>query len=181
MQTAEQMAERHAAMLARLADAAERLAMMHAERALSCDDPKIEASATASFHRAARSARQCLALEAKLLRDAVEGAREARQRADFIAFAQTETRKLQLKATTERLIWTEAEDKDHAERLCDELDDLLEAEALTDPFTTEDLAAQVARLCKALGLTGFEVIAVVPSDPLPPPLRQQWREGDRPP
>jgi hypothetical protein len=171
MPSAEQMAERHAAMLARLADAAERLALMHAERALTCDDPKIEASATASFHRAARSARQCAALEAKLLRDAEGGARETRRRAEFAAFAETETRKLQLKAATDRLIWTEADDKDHAERLCDELDDLLEAEALTEGFITEDMALQVAKLCKSLGLTGFEVLAVLPdgsSDPPPP-------------
>jgi len=180
----QEMAERHAAMLKRLADAAERLAMKHAERALSCDDPKIEASATASFHRAARSARQCIALEAKLIRDAETGARAERQRADWAAFAQTETRKLHVKAATERLIWSEADDQDHAERLCDELDDLLEIEVLAETFPTEDLTAQVTRLCKALGLTGFEVLAVLPNeptDPLPPPLRQQWREGDHSP
>ena len=160
-----EMAERHAATLKRLAEAAERLAMKHAERALSCDDPKIEASATAAFHRAARSARQCLALEAKLVRDAEQGAREARSRADWAEFTQTETRKLQVKAATERLIWTEADDNDHAERLCNELDDLLEAEVLADSFLTEDLAPLIARLCKALGLTGFEVIAVLPQAP----------------
>jgi hypothetical protein len=165
---AQEMAGRHAATLKRLADAAERLALMHAERALSCDDPKIEASATNAFHKAARSARQCLALEAKLLHDAETAGRDtaAREARDLIF--QVHHRKTQLRAATERLLWTEAE----SERLESELEDLLEAEALTETFLTEDLATQVTRLCNTLGLTGFEVLAVIPDAPSDPPDRQ---------
>lgn len=43
------MSERHTAILARLADVGERLAMKHAERALSAYDPDIEAKATAAL------------------------------------------------------------------------------------------------------------------------------------
>ncbi len=59
---------------------------------------------------------------------------------------------------------------DAAERLCDELDDLLEIEVHTDTITTEDIALRVTRLCKALGITGLEVVAGLPSGPLPPPM-----------
>ena len=164
---AQEMAERHAATLQRFAEAAERLAMMHADHALACGDPKIEASATAAFQRAARTARQCMALEAKLVRDAEQGVREDRSRADFALFAQTQTRKLQVRATVERLIRNDPGIGGDAEHLCDELDDLLDAEELTDTFLTEDLTVQVARLCKDLGLTGFEVMAVLPNEPPP--------------
>jgi len=172
MLDAQEMAERHSAALKRVAEVAERLAMKHAERALAADDPKEEAQATAAFQKATRVMRQSMALEAKLLRDVEQGVRAERQRADWAAFAQTETRKLHVKAATERLIWSEADDQDHAERLCDELDDLLEIEVLTETFATEDLTAQVTRLCKALGLTGFEVLAVLPGAPSQPPDHQ---------
>jgi hypothetical protein len=160
------MTERHAAMLARLADAAERVAMKHAERALTCDDPKIEASATAAFHRAARSARQCAALEAKLRRDAEQTGRDSLAREARELTFQVHHRRSQIGAATEHLIRNETASEADAERLCDELDDLLDIEALTEGFLTEHLPAQVTRLCKALGITGFEVLAVIP-DPSP--------------
>ena len=157
MPDVQEMTERHSAALKRVAEVAERLAMKHA--ALAADDPKEEAQATTAFQKATRVLRQSMALEAKLLRDVEQGVRAERQRADWALFAQTQTRKLQLKTTVERLIESESEDQ---ERLCDELDDLLEIEVLAETFPTEDLTAQVTRLCKALGLTGFEVLAVLP-------------------
>ncbi len=166
MLDAQEMAERHAATLKRLADAAERLALMHAERALTCDDPKIEASATAAFQRAARSARQCAALEAKLLRDAEQAGRETIAREARELTFQVHHRKSQIGAATEHLIRNETASEAEAERLCDELDDLLDIEALTEGFLTEHLPAQVTRLCKALGINGIEVLAVLP-DPSP--------------
>jgi hypothetical protein len=174
------MTERHAAALARVAEVAERLAMKHADRALETDDPKVEASATAAFQKATRVMRQAMALEAKLVRDAQREDREAQRRAEWADLSATQNRRREVEATVERLIRDDA--GCDAERLCDELDDLLDLEELTPTFLTEDLTAQVARLCKTLGLKGIEVLAVVPSgEPLSPPLRQQWREGDRSP
>src|SRR5438445_2193857 len=103
------MSERHAAVLARLADAGERLAIKHAERALAADDPAVEASATAAFHRAARSVRQCLALEAKLVRDAQRAEREDRGQFERETAARRGRRRLHVRAAVGRLIWTEAE------------------------------------------------------------------------
>src|SRR5882757_11256135 len=92
------MTERHAAILARLADISERLAMKHAERALAADDPEVEARATAAFQRAARSLRQCLALEAKLVRDAARAEREDHNHAERETTARRLRRKLHARA-----------------------------------------------------------------------------------
>jgi hypothetical protein len=172
------MAARHAATLARLAEASERLAMKHAERALTADDPEVEAKATVAFQRAARSVRQCLALEAKLLRDAARAEREALQDLTRVARARTDRRKAHVRAAVERLIWTEAEyETDESERLCDELTDLLAVDEFSEAFAEEPVDAHIARICRELGIDPPDSDAA----PLPPPLRQQWREGDRSP
>jgi hypothetical protein len=147
-----EMAERHAAILARLAEAGERLALKNAQRALDADDPDVEAKATAAFHRATRSVRQCLALEAKLVRDAARAEREDRADAQLQSAVRTERRKAVVRSAVERLIWTEAEDPAEAERLEDELDDLLDDEQLSETFTAEAVETQVLRLCRALGV-----------------------------
>jgi hypothetical protein len=146
------MAERHTAILARLADAGERLAMKHAERALAADDPDIEAKATAAFHRAARSVRQCLALEAKLVRDAARAEREERDDAQRKASAGRDRRRVHARTAVAHLIWTESENDIEAERLESELDDLLERERFADETTDETAETLIARLCRELGL-----------------------------
>ncbi len=170
------MAERHAATLARVAEAAERLAMMHLDRALSCDDPKIEAQATAAFHRATRALRQSLALEAKLVRDAERAGREAAARERVELGRRSDHRKARIRAAGTYLIWNEAENAAEAERLDGELDDLIDIEALTEGFTGADLDAQVSRLCAELGVTPSkpetpaEAPAPRPAPPFPPDL-----------
>ncbi|MDB5444367.1 MAG: hypothetical protein JWP73_2743, partial [Phenylobacterium sp.] len=62
-------------------------------------------------------------------------------------------RKDQVKATVERLIWTEAESDDSREDLKADLEDLLDIEALDEAFPTQDLDLQVARICQTLGLS----------------------------
>jgi hypothetical protein len=146
------MTARHAATLARLADAGERLAMKHAERALSADDPDVEARATAAFHRAARSVRQCLALEAKLVRDAARAAREDHNHTERETTARRLRRKLHARAAVGRLIWTEAENEIEAERFESEIDDLLDLEDFSEGFDDEAAEALIARLARDLGL-----------------------------
>ncbi len=166
------MTERHAAALARVADMAERLAAKHADRALETDDPKVEASATAAFQKATRVMRQSMALEARLIRDAEQGAREAKRRAEWAGVTAIHDRRRQVETTVAHLIRNDPGTSGDAEHLCDELDDLLDVEELTETFLTEDLTAQVTRLCKALGLTGFEVLAVLPGTPSARPDHQ---------
>ena len=168
----DEMTARHAAALARVAEMAERLAAKHADRALETDDPKIEASATAAFQKATRVMRQSMALEAKLIRDAAEGVREATRRADWSNDVAAYERRTQVQTTVERLIRNDPGTRGDADHLCNELDDLLDIEELTETFLTEDLTAQVTRLCNTLGLKGFEVLAVLPGAPGPPPDHQ---------
>ena len=163
------MTARHAAALARVAEMAERLAAKHADRALETDDPKIEASATSAFQKATRVMRQSMALEAKLIRDAEQGVRAARNRAEWADLSATHDRRRQLGATVERLIRNDPGTSGDAEHLCDELDDLLDIEELAEAFLTEDLTVQVTRLCNTLGLKGFEILAVLPGPPSQPP------------
>jgi hypothetical protein len=158
----DEMTARHAAALARVDEMAERLAQKHADRALETDDPRIEASATAAFQKATRVMRQSMALEAKLIRDAEQGVREARNRAEWADLSATHDRRRQIGATIERLIRNDPGTSGDAEHLCNELDDLLDIEELTETFLTEDLTVQVTRLCKDLGLKGFEILAVLP-------------------
>ena len=168
----DEMTERHAAALARVAEAAERLAMKHADRALETDDPKVEASATAAFQKATRVMRQSMALEAKLIRDARQAGRDTAARETRERNFQVYERRRQVSATVERLIRNDPGISGDAEHLCDELDDLLDIEELTETFLTEDLTVQITRLCKDLGLKGFEVLAVLPGAPSPPPDHQ---------
>jgi hypothetical protein len=165
------MSERHTAILARLAEVGERLAMKHAERALAADDPEVEAKATAAFHRAARSVRQWLALEAKLARDARRADAEERERAAGEAGARRERRRAEVREAVTRLIWTEAEDETHVELLEAELDDLLERELFPDDEPAE---VQVARLSRAMGLASDDETAANGADPSP-----RWTLGCR--
>jgi hypothetical protein len=170
------MPERHAAILARLADVGERLAMKHAERALASDDPEVEARATAAFHRAARSVRQCVALEAKLVRDAARAEWEARDAVERTAGARRDRRRLHVRAAVGRLIWTEAENEIEAGRFESDLDDLLELEDFSEGFADETIDAQVTRLARELGLLSDEETAEIVTGPTPgdlaPPERR---------
>jgi hypothetical protein len=168
------MSERHTAILARLADVGERLAMKHAERALAADDPEVEAKATAAFHRAARSVRRCLALEAKLTRDAARAEREDRDAAQRTARVQRERRRTHVRLAVERLIWTEAENAVEAERFESDLDDLLALEEFSDGFADETVEACVARLARDLGLLSDNETAETAEIAADPPARA-WR------
>ena len=153
MSTALTMHERHTAILARLAEVGEQLAMKHAQRALEADDPEIEARATIAYHRAARSVRQCLALEAKLVRDAARAEREDRDDAQRKASSRRDRRRFHARTVVAHLIWTESENETEAERLESDLDDLLGLEAFAEDLDEETAEALIARLCRDLGLS----------------------------
>jgi hypothetical protein len=176
------MTERHAAILARLADVGERLAMKHAERALAADDPAVEAAATAAFHRAARSVRQCLALEAKLVRDAARAAREDHNHLQSETTARRLRRRSHARAAVERLIWTETEDHIAAERFEAELDDLLDLEDFTGGLDDEAVETLIARLARDLGLPIPASAPVDGDDPVAAtapvePALSEWRSS----
>jgi hypothetical protein len=106
-----------------------------------------------AFNRLSRSVRQTIALQAKLAgarrREGREDAAEA-QRADE---DRGQRRKAQVRHAVERLIWTETESDAEAERLVDELDEMVSEEMLYDGFGDEAVEAHIARLSAELGVT----------------------------
>ena len=120
-------------------------------RLLAAEDAKAVCDLSLAFNRVSRAVRQTIALQAKVGR---ERRREGRDQAAEIKRAdegRASRRQLQLRTAVERRIWTEAED-DEAERLIDELDDLVSEEALYEGFGQEPVAAHIARICTDLGL-----------------------------
>jgi 2'-5' RNA ligase len=95
-----------------------------------------------------------MALEAKLKRDLARQDQEARAEAVRAAEIRVHTRKAQVRAAVERLIWTEAEGDEEAERLIDELGEHLEEAALNQGFADDPVEIHIARLRAALGLPG---------------------------
>ena len=142
-------------------------------RLMASEDAKALADCALAFNRVSRSVRQTIALQAKVGRARKQRDRDEATHARRADAARTLLRQTQVKATVERLIWTEAEGGE-AERLVNHLDDLVAEDSLYDGFTDQPLETYIARIRNDLGLK---------PDPeaLPPPLRQQWREGDRPP
>lgn len=120
-------------------------------RLLAAEDAKAVCDLGLAFNRVSRAVRQTIALQAKVGRERRREGREAAAEGRRGDEARASRRQLQVRTAVERRIWTEAED-DEAERLIDELDDLVSEEALYDGFGQEPLAAHVARICGDLGL-----------------------------
>ena len=158
-----EMAERHARVLAELSELGLTLARDLQARALVAETPEDAAGLANAFHRISRSVRQTLALEARLERDRKRAEREDFAEAQRQDRARVEKRSDQVRASVERLIWTEYEE-DEAERLIDDLGDLLAEEALYDGFTADPVEAHIARICEDLGLPD-------------PPLGGRWPGG----
>jgi hypothetical protein len=145
-------AEREKRILGELAELGLSLARAVHERALAAETSAEMTELALAFHRTSRSVRQTLALESKLERDGARRDREALVEAARAHETGVTRRKHQVRMAVERSIWTEAEGLE-AERLVDELDDLLEEESLADDFTAEPVEAHVARIRGDLGLS----------------------------
>lgn len=154
MATDAEMTERHARGLAELTELGLSLARDLHACALAEPDPKTKAETALAFHRVSRSVRQSMALEARLKRDLARQDQEARAEAVRAAETQVRTRKAQVRAAVERLIWTEAENDEEAERLIDELGEHLEEAALHEGFADDPVEVHIARLRADLGLPG---------------------------
>ncbi len=124
---------------------------LHA-RALAAETAEEAQAFSLAFHRISRSVRQTLALESKLERERRRLDLEDRQDAQRRVEAGVSQRKAQVRFAVERAIWTEAEGVE-AERLLDELDDLLEEGALGDGFLDGPIETLIARIQDDLGLT----------------------------
>ena len=163
-----EMTERHARGLAELTELGLSLARDLHACALAEPDPRTKAETALAFHRVSRSVRQSMALEARLKRDRMRDDREARAEAVQAAEALVRTRKAQVRAAVERLIWTEAENDEEAERLIDQLGEHLDEAALHQGFADDPVEVHIARLRAELGLSSEA------ADADPPPI---WRSS----
>jgi hypothetical protein len=149
-----------------LAQAELRLALGFAARAEAAEDAEVANGLARSYQRLARSYRQTLALKARLRRDLKHEAREDRADQRREQERAVQVRKAQVHAVVRGLIWSEAE-RAECERLEDELDQLLDLDAVADDFARTGVQAHVARLRQELRL--------LPPDP--PPSREADREA----
>ena len=136
------------------------------EDAMACAAADDRARLALAFHRISRSVRQTAALRLRLYRDARSAAREAAAVIEAQAKARVEDRKSRVGTAVKELIWTEYEDADEAGEREAEFERLLEDEALGEAFTTEPVAAQIARLARAVGLSIADPAAPA-ADPAP--------------
>ena len=182
MSDAAEMTDRHGRILAELSERGLTLARALHERALAAETTAEACELGLAFHRISRSLRQTLALEARLERDRRRQDHEDRAEAERQDQARVQRRRTQVRLAVERAIWNEAEGEE-AERLVDELDDVLEGEVLADGFADAPLDAHIARLCAEFGLAApgpdddddDDTIAFDTADPPPP---APWRLSD---
>jgi hypothetical protein len=103
---------------------------------------------TLAFHRAARSSRLAIALQAKLARDRLE--LKKLQRSD--AAQDLKTRKTQVRTVLRNEIYIPEAEQDAADAMAERLDERLDEEALFDKFLQIPVEQAIARLRKDLGL-----------------------------
>lgn len=160
MTDATEMTARHCEALKVLAARALELACAVQERAIAAETDAGMAELGLTFHRVSRSFRQCVALEAKLVRDAAQAAREARAEAAEVRGVAVKARKQHLKTLLAREIndadaaREDDDDYDPVEALnrTERLDSLLGEDELSDDFLSLPVGDQIARLREDLGL-----------------------------
>lgn len=145
------MAERHSAVLAELTELNLAAARELTAGLADAETPEAKASFALALGRVSRSIRQCVALEAKLARDAKRDVRQDEAQVVNLKKARVDRRKAQVKATVERIVRLEHE-SDEAEDLLEQFELLLDEDCLSDGFVAEPIETQVARLCGELGL-----------------------------
>lgn len=164
--------EAEAAGLSELAALDLAMAKDFAARAQAAEDPATASDLERSYHRAARSYRQTLALKMRLAREMASHAREvapARPAAARPGPAALK-RAHELRAAVERVAWNEHEGPE-GEPARDFIRDLLEDglldDALDPAFAWRPLDEHVAETCEAVGLD--------------PDLAARWRDLPDPP
>lgn len=160
---------RQGRMLARLASLSLELAESLQTRALAAETTEEAVKLAGAFHRCARSARQSLALEFKLIHDNDRICRDKerhdrefraereRQQKDAVA-----RRRNRVHQELEKVIWDEVEDRDTAHELVGDLYDELEEECRLDSFLDETVEAQIERLRRSLDID--EIAAIYRED-----------------
>ncbi|WP_331537219.1 hypothetical protein [Phenylobacterium sp.] len=168
MVSKQEMAERHGRVLAEFAELGLTLGRELAAKAAAAQTTEAAEALALAFHRISRSVRLTIALEMRLTRERQDVAKTHR----VLAARAVETRKTQVQAAVTRAVYDERE-SDEADRLLDELDDLLSEETLYEEFAHGPVEACIARIRKGLGLSP------APPDNDPDPLSPFSLEGGR--
>jgi hypothetical protein len=105
-----------------------------------------------AFHRISRGVRQTAALRAKLAHDAVRAERDETAEVVRLNERRVAKRRAQVRATVERLIWTEAETPERAEHLVSDLETFLDEDEVHGRLDDGEVEAHIVRLAAELGL-----------------------------
>ncbi|MDB5423885.1 MAG: hypothetical protein JWQ29_1301 [Phenylobacterium sp.] len=137
-----------------------RLAKHFAARAEAAEDDDVANALARTYQRMARSYRQSLAMQDRLVGSRARAEREDARLDRDDQQRRIQTRKAQVAACVTKLIWNEHEqDREKAEELEGTLDELLDEAAVFDAFMDGPFEAQVERLREELGLTEPDVSA----------------------
>ena len=144
-------AERHEAILTRLAELGMSLAEDLHARAVAAKDEKTAGEMSLAFHRISRSLRQTLALETRLERERKLASREAAQDAARETLDRVQKKRSVIRRAIARDVWAEYEG-DEAEALIDDLDARVYDASQDETFLDEPVETLVARIRENLGL-----------------------------
>jgi hypothetical protein len=172
--------ERQDRILAELSELGLTLARGLHGRALAAGTAEEAQVLSLAFHRISRSVRQTLALESKLERERRRLDLEDRRDVERRVETEVSHRKAQIRLAVERAVWTEAEGLE-AERLLDDLDDLLEERAFGDGFLDGPVETLIARIQDDLGLAAANArapAAGLHERGVPPDAEETWPAHD---
>lgn len=154
MSEAEPHTERHAAILAELAEIGMAMARGLREEVETAETPEAKARAVAAFPRLARAVRQTLALEARFRRDAARDRLAADERVATEMTGHIRRRKAQVRMWMQRAICQETpDDKETAEARLYDLYERLDDAVLEEDFALAPFPQVIAYLHRELGLT----------------------------
>jgi hypothetical protein len=178
---------RRGAVLAELAEIGMAMARGLRDEMEAAETPETKARAMAGFTKIARTVRQCVALEARLERDAARAAVEAQAREDGHLQRRIRRRKAHVTRWIQRAICNDAQDDDEGDDLAAErMEDLrerLDENLLDADFADRPLGEVVALLCADLGLDPDRILGDKGEDPEDPDEEPEDDpgEGDPPP
>jgi hypothetical protein len=143
--------QRQDEILTELADMGMAIARDLHRRALAAKDVATACELSLAFHRASRSIRQTLALEARLHRERRLVAQETDRKAREERLDRVQKKRDQVRKALTHEIWTEYEG-DEAEALLDELGAWVMEESGEDGFLDTPIEVCIARIREGLGL-----------------------------
>lgn len=140
------------AMLAELAGMIMSATRAAHSRLMAAPDDEAFHAAGRTFQRLGRALRQTFAIRARLKRERATLLREGRETNRAEREARVATRKAQLRAAADRMLWTEHEREAMSLRFDEEIAERIEAEALADDFLDQPMAVLAESVLSALGL-----------------------------